>query len=269
MTARRPYIGGNWKMNLHQAEASVLAQTLTRRIADGDPVDVVICPAFPYLHKVGAILQNTASPIKLGAQDFYHQPDGAFTGGVSLTMLRDVGVSVVLAGHSERRHVMGEMDVLINEKVLAALEADLEVILCVGERIEQRQAGQTDAINAAQLSYGLAGVRPGQMSSVVIAYEPVWAIGTGRTATPEDAEAAHAAVRGHLAAMFDQEIAEACRIQYGGSVKPTNAAQLFSQPDIDGGLVGGASLKANDFVAIVKAAQGCGSLANRQDVAAI
>ncbi|MHC4993865.1 MAG: triose-phosphate isomerase [Planctomycetota bacterium] len=169
-------------------------------------------------------------------------------------MLKDLGVGAVLTGHSERRHVIGESDVLINAKTLAALEAGLLTVLCIGEKIEQREAGQTDAINIAQLHYGLAGVTAEQMDNVVIAYEPVWAIGTGKTATTEDAQAAHAAIRGALVGMYGQEVADSVRIQYGGSCKPSNAGELFAQADIDGGLIGGASLKAEDFGAIIAAA---------------
>lgn len=255
MAGRKPYVGGNWKMNLHAAEAETLARALVEKFEHGDKVDAVICPAFPYLAQVGAIVKG--SPIKLGAQDCYFEGDGAFTGEVSLAMLKDVGVEVVLTGHSERRHVIGENDVLINRKTRAALDAGLEVILCVGETLEQREAGQTDAINSAQISYGLAGVSAEQMKQVTIAYEPVWAIGTGKTATPADAQTAQDFIRRVIQfGLFEGQngIAEAVRIQYGGSVKPGNAAELFSQPDIDGGLIGGASLKADDFLAILNAA---------------
>ena len=254
MAQRKPCVGGNWKMNLHHEDAIALVEQLAGSIS-GDAVEVIVCPAFPYLASVCKVLCEKSSPIKVGAQDAYFQPNGAYTGEVSLTMLKDVGAQVVLTGHSERRHVLGESDALINEKTLAALEAGLQVILCVGETLEQREAGKTDAINAGQISLGLAGVSAEQMKNVVIAYEPVWAIGTGKTATPEDAQNAHAAIRNHLAAMFDQHVAEATRIQYGGSVKPGNADELFSQKDIDGGLIGGASLKADDFTAIVNAAK--------------
>ena len=255
MAKRKPYVGGNWKMNLHGSEADALANTLIARLAAFTSVDVAICPAFPYLSQVGRLLAAAeGTSVRLGAQDCYAAPNGAFTGEVSLSMLQDVGVSVVLAGHSERRHVIGEPDVLINAKVRAALSAGLEVILCVGEQLEQRQADQTDHVNAAQTCYGLAGVSAEQMAAVTIAYEPVWAIGTGETATPQDAQAAHVSIRKTLAAMYGEQIATATRIQYGGSVNAKNAAELFAQPDIDGGLIGGASLKADDFVAIVGAA---------------
>jgi triosephosphate isomerase len=250
---RTPYVGGNWKMNLDRAQAVELTQTLADTIDPGE-TDVAICPPYPYLATVSETLCSKGSKIKVGAQDCYHQPNGAFTGEVSLSQLQDVGAQVVILGHSERRHVIGESDTLINDKVLAALEANMEVILCVGETVEQREANKTHAINAGQLSYGLAGVTAQQMQRVVIAYEPVWAIGTGHTATPEDAQSAHAAIRCHLAGMFDDTIANATRIQYGGSMKAKNAGELLAQNDIDGGLIGGASLKPDEFKAIVDAA---------------
>ena len=218
---------------------------------------VVVCPPLTHLQAVGKVLEG--SGVLLGAQNFYHQPSGAYTGEVSCSMLKNLGVTVVLCGHSERRHVMGESDVLINAKVLAALEAGLEVILCIGEKIEQREAGQTDAINAGQLAYGLAGVKDEHLARVTLAYEPVWAIGTGKTATPDDAQNAHRAIRNEIRHSRGDGAADAIRIQYGGSVKPGNANELFAQPDIDGGLIGGASLKAGDFLAIVRAAAETGS----------
>ncbi len=253
MADRKPFVGGNWKMNLHGDEAVALAEALAEQFTATDKVDVAVCPAFPYLAKVADALGS--SDIKVGAQDFYIEPNGAYTGEVSLSMLKDCGVSVVLVGHSERRHVIGETDVLCNEKVHAALEAGMEVILCVGEKIEQREAGQTDAINTAQTAYGLAGVDAEQMSKVTIAYEPVWAIGTGKTATPEDAQNAHAAIRNFVrTGLYNNAVADGLRIQYGGSMKPANAPELIGQADIDGGLIGGAALKADDFCGILNAA---------------
>lgn len=253
--ARKPFVGGNWKMNLHEVDAHALASAVSRGITQPAKVDVAIFPAFPYLADVAKALKAAAaSGVKLGAQDFYFQANGAYTGEVSLSMLKDVGVQVVLVGHSERRHVLGESDELINRKTRAALDAGFEVILCIGEKLEQRELGQTDAINAGQTYLGLAGVKPEQMARVTLAYEPVWAIGTGKNATPADAQNAHRAIRGVLAAMFGSEIANATRIQYGGSVKGANAKELFAQPDIDGGLIGGAALKAEEFLAIVNAA---------------
>ncbi len=253
MSTRRPFIGGNWKMNLHQGEAVDLALALADKIT-GDSVQIAVFPAFPYLLPVATVLHEKGAPIAVGAQDVYTQSNGAFTGEVSLSMLQDCGVSTVLVGHSERRHVIGETDPLINDKVLAALEAGMDVILAVGETIEQREADKTDSINTGQLGYGLAGVSDEQMKRVTIAYEPVWAIGTGKTATPDDAQRAHMVIRQAIAFMFDQAVADGVRIQYGGSMKPGNAAELLAQTDIDGGLIGGASLKADDFAGIIQAA---------------
>ena len=248
---RRPFIAGNWKMNTTEAEAGALASAVAEA-TDGAACDIAVCPPFPHLAAVREAVRGSA--VAIGAQNVSWEPAGAFTGEVSLSMLKDAGASVALVGHSERRHVIGEDDLLINQKVLAALAGGFEVILCVGEKIEQRDAGKTDAINAAQLSYGLAGVSADQMTNVTIAYEPVWAIGTGKTATSQDAQTAHKTIRSHLATMFSSAVADTVRIQYGGSVKPSNAQELFGQPDIDGGLIGGASLKADGFIAIVEAA---------------
>ncbi|MEM6332444.1 MAG: triose-phosphate isomerase [Planctomycetota bacterium] len=253
MPQRRPTIGGNWKMNLHRQEALDLSKALAEH-AKTDGVDVAVFPAFPYLATVSEVLCEAGSAIALGAQDLSSEGNGAFTGEVSSSMLTDVGCKTVLAGHSERRHVIGESDVVINAKVLKALADGLEVVLCIGETLEQRESGKTDAINAGQLGYGLAGVSAAQMSKVTVAYEPVWAIGTGKTATPDDAQDAHAAIRGVLRMLYDGGVADATRIQYGGSVKPANAADLFARPDIDGGLIGGASLKSDDFLSIIDAA---------------
>jgi triosephosphate isomerase len=203
---------------------------------------------------VGAILRERGSFIKLGAQDLYHEPDGAYTGEVSIAMLRDCGVGVVLAGHSERRHVVGERESLVNAKATASLAAGLECILCVGETLQEREANRTDAVNERQVRSGLAGIPPEHLERLTIAYEPVWAIGTGRNATPADAQDAQARIRAVVAQLHGDEHAWRVRIQYGGSVNPGNAAALFAGEDVDGGLVGGASLKAPDFVAIVRAA---------------
>ena len=256
MATRTPLVGGNWKMNLGTGGAVALARDLAGRLAPKGPgADVAIFPPFLSLDAVAKALQDSHTTITLGAQDFFWAPDGAFTGEVSLSMLQDVGATAVLVGHSERRHVIHEDDVLINRKVRSALDAGFEVLLCVGETIEQREAGQTDDINAAQLRYALAGLRGDHVpSKLAIAYEPVWAIGTGRTATADDAQKAHAAIREVLARRLGPRGADSVRILYGGSVKGSNAAELFAQPDIDGGLIGGASLKAEEFCAIVEAA---------------
>jgi triosephosphate isomerase len=251
---RTPIVGGNWKMNTDRASASDLARSIAAGLVPG--VEVMVFPPFPYLLTVRKVLDDAGGMVALGAQDLWPDPNGAYTGEISTDMLLDCGVQGVLVGHSERRHVVGEPDALLNRKLNAALGAGLTAVLCVGETLEQREAGQTDEVNERQIRAGLAGVEASQMDAVVIAYEPVWAIGTGRTATPRDAQDAHARIRALLAGMYSDEIAQRTRIQYGGSVKPDNAAELFAQPDIDGGLIGGASLKNADFLAIVGAAAG-------------
>ncbi len=248
---RKPFVGGNWKMNTDSEGARALIGGVGG-IGGGD-AEVVVYPPFPYLREVAADISSQGSRVVLGAQDFRHEPNGAMTGCVSIDMLKDCSVSSVLTGHSERRHVIGETDSLINAKTKAALDAGMQVVLCIGELLEQREAGQTDAVNERQLRAGLEGVDEGSLDRVVIAYEPVWAIGTGKTATSADAQDAHAKIRSVLASMYSKEAAGKMRILYGGSVKPGNAEELFSMPDIDGGLIGGASLNAEDFGAIVSA----------------
>jgi triosephosphate isomerase len=246
-------VGGNWKMNTNLASARKLAEAVGASCAPAaSHVDVVVFPPFPYMIQVGEALRSTR--IAMGAQDAYFEADGAFTGEVSCAMVKDAGAKWVLAGHSERRHVLGETDDLINRKVRAALAAGLSVILCIGETIEQRDSGKAETVTVNQLQAGLKGVSRGELDQVVIAYEPVWAIGTGRTATPADAQTMHSRIRSALSVAYDGGSAQGMRIQYGGSVKPENAAELFSQPDIDGGLIGGASLKAETFGSIVQAA---------------
>ena len=254
MSTRKPFVGGNWKMNTSVTTAADLARGVAEGVGDAaDKVDIAVIPPFPYLLTVGAVLRERGVPLLLGAQDVYRQAEGAFTGEVSPGMLTDCQAQVALVGHSERRHVIGEDDGLISLKAKAALDAGLHVILCIGETLEQREAGETDAVNEGQLRAGLAPITAEEMNRVVIAYEPVWAIGTGKTASPEDAQAAHAKARAVLADLYGGDIAQATRIIYGGSMKPGNAGELMAQPDIDGGLIGGASLKAPDFCAIVKA----------------
>lgn len=252
---RKPFVGGNWKMNTDRTTGADLARAVADEAA-GAEADVAVFPPFPYLLEVASALG--ASGVILGAQDVYHQANGAFTGEVSVAMLQDCGVGSVLAGHSERRHVIGENDRTVNLKVAATLAGGLTSVLCVGETLDQREAGQTDEVNEKQIRLGLAGVSAQDMARVVIAYEPVWAIGTGRTATPEDAQDAHVKIRGVISQLFDETVASAVRIIYGGSMKPDNAQALMAQPDIDGGLIGGASLKAGDFGAIIQAAAGAG-----------
>jgi len=252
MAGRMPIVGGNWKMNMDLASGVELAEDIAAGCADLiERCEVALFPAFPYLQAVGKALGHRT--VLLGAQDVYHAPNGAFTGEVSAEMLLDLNVPIVLTGHSERRHVIGEDDELINAKTRSALAAGLRVILCIGETMEQREAGRTEQVNIDQLTAGLREISADQMRQVVIAYEPVWAIGTGLTATPDDAEAVHHVIRLTLGKLYDRSIAEETRIQYGGSVKPQNAADLIAKENIDGFLVGGASLKADDFLAIIRA----------------
>ncbi len=249
---RRPFIAGNWKMNLNRAQAVELAKAVAAKAEDYPQAEIAVCPPFVYLDAVAAALKGT--PVGLGAQNLYYEKSGAYTGEVSASMLTDVGCKYVILGHSERRHVMHESDDLINKKVHAALAAGLVPILCVGELLSQREAGETLVVIAEQFEGGIDGVSAEQMKGIVLAYEPVWAIGTGKVATKEQAQAVHADLRKMIAERYNADTAEAVRIQYGGSVKPDNAAELLAQPDVDGALVGGASLKVSDFLGIVAAA---------------
>ncbi len=252
MPERRPFVGGNWKMNTDRARAVALARAVAGAPA-ADGADVVVFPPFVYLDAVRAGLTEARSRVGLGGQDVFHEASGAFTGEVSAGMLRDAGCAWVLTGHSERRHALGESEALVGKKTGAALAGGLRVVLCVGETLAQREAGETDRVNRRQLSAALQGVTREAMRSVVIAYAPVWALGTGRNASPEDAQSAHEAVRATLAELFDDVVARETRVVYGGSVKAANAAELFSGPDVDGGLIGGASLDAVEFLAICSA----------------
>lgn len=251
---RKPFVAGNWKMNM-DGRTSV---ELVERIASGSVevasqhVAVAVCPPFVYLQSVAKALSS--SNIAVGAQDMYFESKGAFTGEISASMLKDVGCSYCLCGHSERRHVIGEPDELINKKVAAAVSGGLLPILCVGELLEEREASQTNDVVTRHVKEGLAGLSAEKLQAVTIAYEPVWAIGTGLTATPDQAQQVHDFIRKLLGKMYDEKTAEEICILYGGSVKPNNAAELMGQKDIDGVLVGGASLKADDFIAIIQAA---------------
>jgi triosephosphate isomerase len=249
---RIPFVAGNWKMYTTARTGRDLAAAVARGVCD-DRVRVAVCPPYPYLALIGEVLQG--SRVALGAQNLYPSKEGAFTGEVSPAMLVDVGCQYVIVGHSERRHGLGEKDSFINQKVKSGLNVGLGVILCVGETLDEREAGRTEALVEEQLSAGLAGVDLDQLPQVVIAYEPVWAIGTGRNATPEQAQAVHAVIRRRFASHFGDESAQMLTIQYGGSVKADNAAALMAQPDVDGALVGGASLQAETFLAIVNAAR--------------
>jgi len=249
---RKPIVFGNWKMNLDRAGSLGLVKGLKAALAGDSSVDAGVCPPFVYLDAVARELAGSA--IALGAQDVYFESKGAFTGEVSAEMLLDVGCAYAIIGHSERRHVMGETDELINRKALAALKAGLKVILCVGELLAERDAGRTESVVERQLVQGLRQVAAESLAALVIAYEPVWAIGTGRNATAQQAGEVHAFIRGKIKELYGSAAAQALRIQYGGSVKPENTYELMSVPDVDGALVGGASLKVEIFAEIVKEA---------------
>jgi triosephosphate isomerase (TIM) len=251
---RKPFVAGNWKMNTNSRSSMELVEAIVSKTsaAAKKSVHVAVCPPFVYLQNVIGTLRQ--SGVAVGAQDVYFEKDGAFTGEISTAMLKDIGCAYVLCGHSERRHVIGETDELINKKVTAALMGGLLPIFCVGELIEERKASKTEEVVTRQIKKGLAGLSEEKVSAITIAYEPVWAIGTGLTATPQQAQEVHSLIRKLLEQMYDAKLAAGIRIQYGGSVKPDNAAELMHQDDIDGLLVGGASLKADDFVAIIQAA---------------
>jgi len=246
---RKPIVYGNWKMNMDRAGAVALVEGLKEELASCDGVEFGVAPPFVYLEAV--VAAAAGSRIGVASQNVYFEEKGAFTGEISVAMLRDVGCDYAIIGHSERRHVMGESDELINKKVRAALAGGLKVILCVGELADERDEGKTEAVVDRQIAGGLHGVDEGELARVVIAYEPVWAIGTGRTATPEQAGQVHAFIRRRMAELYSASAAEALRIQYGGSVKPENAYELARVADVDGALVGGASLKKDSFAAIV------------------
>ena len=251
---RKPFVAGNWKMNTDSRSSVNLAKRIACGSSEvaGHGVNVAVFPPFVYLDSVAKAL--SASSIAVGAQDVYCESKGAFTGEISPSMLKDIGCAYVLCGHSERRHVIGETDELVNKKVAAAIMGGLLPILCVGELLSQRDSSQTEEVVSRQLKNGLAGLNAEKVSAVTIAYEPVWAIGTGRTATPQQAQEVHRLVRNLLAQMYDDRLAQETRILYGGSVKPDNSDDLMSQQDIDGLLVGGASLNADDFLAIIRSA---------------
>jgi triosephosphate isomerase len=248
---RTSFIAGNWKMNKTVTEAVALVDELKVTLAGVQGVDVAVCPTFVALTAVKTALAG--STIKIGAQNAHFEPKGAFTGEVSIPMLKGI-VDYIIIGHSERRQYFAETDETVNKKVLAVLAAGLEPIMCVGETLQQNEAGETEAVLERQVREGLANVSPADIAKVTIAYEPIWAIGTGRAATADDAQNRCAFIRKQLRAKYG-DLAEQVRIQYGGSVNAANAQELLGKPDIDGALVGGASLKAADFAAIVKAAK--------------
>jgi triosephosphate isomerase len=254
MSERRPLISGNWKMNLNHFEALRLVQELSYELSrdDIDAVDVSVHPPFTDIRTVQTTLESDRIPFFLGAQNCHQEASGAFTGEVSAPMLAKLNVAYVIVGHSERRELFGETDEVVNAKVKAVLAAEMTPILCVGETLEEREDGQAEAKVESQLRGSLARIKSEAVTDMVIAYEPIWAIGTGRTASAEDAQAMCATVRAVVADKWGDDAAEGVRIQYGGSVKPVNAAELMNQPDIDGALVGGASLEATSFARIVQ-----------------
>ncbi|MCX8029100.1 MAG: triose-phosphate isomerase [Brevinematales bacterium] len=247
---RRCLIAGNWKMNKTVSEAVTLARGLVENLKDVKDRDILICPPFTALYPVYEVIKETN--IKLGAQDVFYEDSGAYTGEISPLMLKDVGCEYVIIGHSERRHIIKETDELINKKVKASLKHNLKVILCVGELLEEREYGKTLDVVREQTIRGLEGVSSEEIKNVVIAYEPVWAIGTGKTAKPEDAQEVQQYIRQLLAQMYSKEIANNIIIQYGGSVKASNIDDLMAMPDIDGALVGGASLNLDEFTRIIR-----------------
>jgi triosephosphate isomerase len=251
---RKKIIAANWKMNMTQAEASAFVSTFLLELREAREVEVVLVPPFTAIAAVNAAL-GQAQHIKVGAQNMYWERSGAFTGEISPAMLRDLFVRYVVLGHSERRTLFGETDEIVNRKARAAHEATLRPIVCIGETLEQRERGEVEKVLGTQLRGSLAGLAAKELLETVIAYEPVWAIGTGKTATADQAQEAHAFIRQTLGEICDEATADKIRIQYGGSVKPDNANKLMTQPDIDGALVGGASLDPRSFAQIILAAQ--------------
>lgn len=247
---RKPIIAGNWKMYKTIPEARELVKATIDKLSGVTNVEVVFCPPFTSLSTVKELLKGT--PYGLGAQDLYWKEQGAFTGEVSPLMLKDVGCDYVIIGHSERREHFGETDATVNQKIKAALTSGIKPIVCVGESLAQREAGETKALIKRQTEQALAGISPEEASSIVIAYEPIWAIGTGKSSNGQDANEVCSLIRSTIAGMFGDNLAQQIRIQYGGSVKPENIKEYMDQPDIDGALVGGASLVADSFTKIVK-----------------
>jgi triosephosphate isomerase len=252
MITRKKFIAGNWKMNKTSADGVALVRDLVAAVGKQSDVEVVVCPPFTALESAARTLEG--SNVKLGAQNMHFEASGAFTGEVSAPMLRAIFATHVILGHSERRTLFGETDELVNKKVLAALKNQLRPIFCVGETLAEREAGATLKVVQTQVERGLEGVNKDGAASVVVAYEPVWAIGTGKVATTEQAQEVHAFIRGLLTNLFTEPVAQKMRILYGGSMKPSNAPELLAQKDIDGGLIGGASLEARSFVELVTAA---------------
>lgn len=247
---RRKVVAGNWKMNKDLSGTIELISAIKNELSKYETsTEVIVCPPFTSLETASTLLKG--SSIKLGAQNMHYEDSGAFTGEISAEMLKSVGCQYVILGHSERRTLFGESDEMINKKIKKAVSAGLKPIFCVGETLEERESGSTEKVVETQIREGLSGLNESELSELIIAYEPVWAIGTGKTATPQQAQDVHQFIRNLISELSSNNFAENLVIQYGGSVKPDNAAELFSQPDIDGGLIGGASLKADAFLAIV------------------
>ncbi len=246
---RKPFIAGNWKLNKNIAETKELANSLKTKLAGVSDVEIAVCPVYTSIAAAVEVLKG--SNIGVGGQDLYWEKSGAFTGEISGPMLKDAGCAYVIIGHSERRQFFGETNETVNKKIYAAYDAGLTPIVCIGETLSEREANKTFTVLEQQLKEGLKGLGVAH-KSMVIAYEPVWAIGTGKTATKEQAQEAHAFVRKVLGQILGKEIADGIRIQYGGSVKPDNVAEIMAQPDVDGALVGGAALNADSFEKIVK-----------------
>ncbi|WP_165249184.1 triose-phosphate isomerase [Adlercreutzia sp. ZJ141] len=253
--SRRPMMAGNWKMNNTYGEAVVLAQEISNRYEPrwSDRMDVVVCPPYIDLKPVSTVLEFDKSHIAVGAQNVYWEASGAYTGEISVPMLKEVGCTYCIVGHSERRGLFGETNEDVNRKVKALIGGGISPIICVGESLAVREEGTTDEFVCAQVKAAFAGLADHQAAKCVVAYEPIWAIGTGRTATPEQAEAVCAAIRATVAEMFGDQVAENMRVLYGGSMNPGNVEGLMAQPNIDGGLIGGAALKADSFEQLVKA----------------
>ncbi|UCB56643.1 MAG: triose-phosphate isomerase [Candidatus Omnitrophota bacterium] len=247
---RRKIIAGNWKMNKTAKEAVDLVAGLKNQLKNIQDVDIVVCPPFTALTEVVKVIQGTN--IQLGAQNTYWEDAGAFTGEVSCVMLKELGCAYIIVGHSERRQYFGETNETVNKKAKAVLSHKLTPIICIGERLEEREQNKTFEVLKDHIENGLKGITGEEAKKIIIAYEPVWAIGTGKTATPQQAQEAHSFIRGLLKELYDKETSEVIRIQYGGSVKPDNISELMAQPDLDGALVGGASLKLDSFVKIVE-----------------
>ncbi len=249
---RKKIIAGNWKMNNDLNESQSLVSGIIGGLGNDDKCEVIVCPPFTSLSEVHSLVKD--SPVKLGAQNMFFEGSGAYTGEISASMLKSVGCEYVILGHSERRTIFGESDEWINNKIKKAIESGLKVIFCIGETLSQREEGETDAVVKNQIINGLQNITSENLKTITIAYEPIWAIGTGKTASPGQAQEVHEFIRNLIEEIYSKESAENLIIQYGGSVKPDNAASLLSQPDIDGALVGGACLKTASFLSIIASA---------------